>query len=137
MTTDTRKSRAPASAAKVILVVDDDASVRSLITKALRTKGYEVEQAVDGLDASKQLRNAPRPPDLIICDVMMPMIDGFSFARIVRSDAQLRTVPILFLSAKSDPSSIVQGISLGAIQYMQKPFRIAELLEKVERTLSG
>ena len=137
MSTDTRKLRAPETTTKRILVVDDDVSVRSLITKTLQTKGYEVEQAVDGLDASKRLRNTVRPPDLIICDVMMPLIDGFAFVRIVRSDAQLRSVPIVFLSAKSDPSSMVEGLSLGAIHYMQKPFRIAELLEKVGRALSG
>jgi DNA-binding response OmpR family regulator len=120
---------------KLVLVVDDDASVRTLVSKALQAKGYEVKEAPDGLAASEVLGAMTRPPDLMICDVMMPTIDGFSLARLVKQHAELRTMPIIFLTAKSQPRDVVQGIQLGARHYVQKPFSIKDLLDKVEKTI--
>jgi DNA-binding response OmpR family regulator len=120
---------------KLVLVVDDDASVRVLVSKALQAKGYEVKEASDGLAASEALGAMTRPPDLMICDVMMPTIDGFSLARLVKQHAELRAMPIIFLTAKSQPSDVVQGIQLGARHYIQKPFSIKDLLDKVEKTI--
>lgn len=117
------------------MVVDDDAAVRTLVVKALQARGYDVEQAPDGLAASEALGRLARAPDLLICDVMMPTVDGYSLARLVRQHAELRTMPIIFLTARTQPADVVQGIQLGARHYIQKPFKVADLLDKVQKTI--
>jgi DNA-binding response OmpR family regulator len=120
---------------RIVLVVDDDASVRSLVGKALVAKGYEVLEATDGMHASEMLGRLPRSPDLIICDVMMPNVDGFTFARLVKARPELRGIPIIFLTAKTQAADVVRGIGLGARHYVQKPFSVKDLLDKVHKTI--
>ena len=120
---------------KLVLVVEDDASVRRLVTKALQARGYEVEQAADGLLASELLGRMTRVPDLLICDVMMPTIDGFSLARMIKAQKELKAIPIIFLTAKTQPGDLMTGISLGARHYVQKPFSIVDLLSKVASSI--
>jgi DNA-binding response OmpR family regulator len=120
---------------KLVLVVDDDPSICDLIGKALKAKGYEVEQAGDGLAASKRLGDLDRRPDLLICDVMMPTIDGFSLARLVKARDELRDMPIIFLTARTHFNDVLEGINLGARHYVQKPFKLNDLLDKVEKAL--
>jgi len=124
-----------APAKKLVLVVEDEASVRSLVVKALVSQGYEVQQAKDGLAASELLGQMSRVPDLLICDVMMPTIDGFSLVRLIRAHKELSAMPIIFLTAKTDTADVVQGIMLGARHYVHKPFSVKDLLEKVEKTV--
>ena len=119
--------------AKTILVVDDDAAIRDLVVKALRTR-YNVVAAADGIAASEILARPPLP-DLMVCDVMMPRVDGFSLAKLVRSKPELAKLPIIFLTAKSGPAAVVEGIRLGAKHFILKPFAIKDLLEKVEKLL--
>jgi|HubBroStandDraft_6_1064221.scaffolds.fasta_scaffold440985_2 CheY-like chemotaxis protein len=120
---------------RLVLVVDDDASVRTLVAKALKIKGYDVVEAEDGLKASEILGQMKRPPDLLICDVMMPTIDGFSLARMVKGHAELKAMPIIFLTAKTQPRDLTQGMALGARHYIQKPFVLQDLLDKVDKTV--
>ena len=120
---------------KLVFVVDDDASVRTLVTKALEAKGYEVQQAADGMIASEMLGRMTQMPDLMICDVMMPTIDGFSLARMIKGHKELRSIPIIFLTAKTQPADLKTGISLGARHYVQKPFSIVDLLDKVAKSI--
>jgi len=124
-----------AGSRKLVLVVDDDAAIRTLVVKALQAKGYQVAEASDGLQASELLGQLNPLPDLMICDVMMPTIDGFSLARLVKGHAELKGIPIIFMTAKSQPRDAATGMSLGARHYIQKPFRIADLLERVEKTI--
>jgi len=120
---------------KLVLVVDDDASVRTLVSKALQTKGYEVQEAADGMIASEMLGRMKQMPDLMICDVMMPTIDGFSLARMIKGHKELRSIPIIFLTAKTQAADLMTGISLGARHYVQKPFSVVDLLEKVAKSI--
>ena len=120
---------------KLVLVVDDDASVRTLVTKALLAKGYEVQEAADGMIASELLGRMKQIPDLLICDVMMPTIDGFSLARMIKGHKELRSIPIIFLTAKTQAADLKTGISLGARHYVQKPFSIIDLLDKVAKSV--
>jgi DNA-binding response OmpR family regulator len=113
------------------MVVEDDATIRTMIVRALSSR-YKVVEAKDGMHAS-ELITQMAPPALIICDVMMPRVDGFSLVRVLKGDEKLKGVPILFLTAKSNPSDVTQGIGLGARHYMTKPFKLPELLERVER----
>jgi DNA-binding response OmpR family regulator len=123
------------SQSKLVLVVDDDPSLCDLVAKALLANGYEVEQAADGLAASKRLAESGRTPDLLICDVMMPAMDGFSLARLVRDREELRDMPIIFLTARTQFEDVLKGINLGARHYVHKPFKLKDLLDKVERSL--
>jgi DNA-binding response OmpR family regulator len=120
---------------KLVFVVDDDSSVRTLVVKALKAKGYDVVEAEDGMKASEALGRMGRLPDLMITDVMMPTIDGFTLARLVKSHEELKAMPIIFLTAKTQPRDQATGISVGARHYIQKPFNIHELLEKVQKTI--
>ena len=116
---------------KVILVVEDDASLREMIVRALE-KSYTVHSAPDGMVASEMLATIPTP-SVILLDVMMPRVDGFTLARLVKADERLKGVSLIFLTAKTMPGDVMQGISLGARHYLQKPFKIADLVEKVGR----
>lgn len=117
---------------KLVLVVDDDESIRGMVGKALQAKGYDVMLAKDGLEASEMLG---KKPDLLICDVMMPNFDGFTLAKLVKAHTELRTMPIIFLTAKAQPKDVATGISLGARHYLTKPFSIKDLLDKVDKTI--
>ncbi len=118
---------------KRILVVEDDEAVRKLITKAFEA-GYDVTSAPDGLIATELLSSGPLP-DLVIADVMMPYVDGLTLARMMKSDNRLARIPIIFLTAKTGPSSMIKGIQAGAKHYMEKPFVVAHLVDRVKQLL--
>jgi DNA-binding response OmpR family regulator len=117
-----------------ILVIEDDASVRTLLSKSLGAKGYDVRCVDDGLEGLKALEKEPRP-DLIIVDIMMPRLDGMTFVKAVKSHGFRPAIPIIFLTAKNDPKSMIEGINLGARFYVTKPFQMDELLAKVQKAL--
>jgi two-component system OmpR family response regulator len=100
-----------------ILVVDDEWSIRDLLTTVLEFAGYEVKAATDGADAMRQV--ASFSPDLILLDVNMPGADGFEVCRRIR--AQGLATPIIFLTARDDPDDVVTGLGMGADDYLTKP----------------
>lgn len=114
-----------------LLVVDDEDNLRSMLTAALRHHGFEVTEAANGRDGLAQI--AADRPDLVILDVMMPDLDGFEVCRRLRSEGN-RT-PVLFLTAKDDTDDKVRGLTLGADDYMQKPFSLDELVARTEAIL--
>lgn len=118
---------------RLILVVEDDASVRELVAKALGTK-YEVVTASDGLAASELIATID-VPDLLICDVMMPRVDGFRFVKLIKADPKFAQMDVIFLTAKGGASTLVQGIQLGARHFISKPFSVKDLLDKVGKIL--
>src|SRR5258706_7765178 len=97
---------------RTVFVVEDDASTRDVVTRTL-SKHYTVVAATDALDASEKLGEG-EPPDLIVCDVMMPKVDGFSFIKSIKHDPKFAHVMVIFLTAKAQPNAVVQGIQLGA-----------------------
>jgi DNA-binding response OmpR family regulator len=113
-----------------ILVVDDDPPGLKLISFLLREEGYVVSTAQDGQTALKIMQQ--RAPDLVILDVMMPHIDGFEVCGRIR---KMANIPIIFLSAKGQVDDRVKGLSIGADDYLVKPFEPAELLARVEAVL--
>jgi DNA-binding response OmpR family regulator len=119
----------PGDDAPVVMVVDDDAGIRTMIVRALGVT-HTVYEATDGEEAHAMLQVIPTP-DAIVCDVMMPRLDGLSLAKLLRKDALLKRVPILFLTARSSALDVVAGINAGARHYMTKPFKVAELLARV------
>jgi DNA-binding response OmpR family regulator len=118
-----------------ILVLEDDPSVQMLMRKQLAAHGFKVTVASDGLDGLMKLE-AMRP-DLIICDVMMPNLDGIEFVKALKQNGDTQRIPVIFLTAKTDPRSMIDGINVGARFYVTKPFAIDDLLSKVNRALAG
>src|SRR3989442_1346519 len=118
-----------------ILVLEDDPWVQTLLKKQLTAHGFKVTIAGDGLDGLMKLETLR--PDLMICDVMMPNLDGMEFVKAVKSNSETQRIPIIFLTAKSDPRSMIDGINVGARFYVTKPFQIEDLLSKITRALAG
>ncbi len=119
----------PGDQAPVLVVVDDDAAIRAMLLHALG-KTYTIYQAQDGQEA-KEILDAIPTPDGIVCDIMMPRLDGVELAKLLRKDKVLSRVPILFLTAKGGAMDVVAGINAGARHYVTKPFKIADVIAKV------
>lgn len=113
-----------------ILVVDDEDEIVQFVRDALEDEGYSVLVAFDGVQALDVAHE--RSPELIILDIMLPRRDGFAVCRALREDLD---IPILFLSAKQSDADKIQGFSVGADDYVMKPFSIKELLARVEAHL--
>ncbi|MBF2072290.1 MAG: hybrid sensor histidine kinase/response regulator [Synechococcales cyanobacterium C42_A2020_086] len=113
-----------------ILVVDDNANNLSVISQALRSVGWQVRIAVDGEDALNKV--AQNRPELILLDVQMPGLDGFEVCQRLKANAATANIPIIFMTALSDPSSKVEGLSLGAVDYITKPFEQEEVIARVK-----
>jgi len=116
-----------------VLVADDDAWILRMVATVLEKRGYSVETAVDGEDALQ--RALARTPDLLITDVMMPKMDGWSLVRQLRSHSELAMLPVIFLTALSSEDDRIRGFRLGADDYVTKPFRFEELDLRVAKTL--
>ncbi|HEY0195070.1 MAG TPA: response regulator [Kofleriaceae bacterium] len=116
-----------------VLVADDDAWILRMVATVLEKRGYSVETAADGEDALQ--RALARTPDLLITDVMMPKMDGWSLVRQLRSHAPLAMLPVIFLTALSSEDDRIRGFRLGADDYVTKPFRFEELDLRVAKTL--
>lgn len=113
-----------------ILIVDDEPRYLHLLEANLRSDGYEVISAVDGAEAVE--KNSSFPVDLILMDVMMPKLDGFSACQRIR---QFSTVPIIMLTARGEEQDRVRGLDIGADDYLVKPFSAIELLARVRAVL--
>lgn len=113
------------------MVVDDELGVRELIGDALRLGGYDAVEAVDGQEALQVLRHTR--PNLMIVDVNMPVLDGFELLRRMRERGV--DVPVIMLSARGDRVDVNQGLTLGADDYVRKPFGLEELLLRVAAVL--
>ena len=117
-----------------ILVVEDDESVRTLLARQLGTE-YEVQQAADAQQALQVLGAMKPLPDLIICDVMMPGMTGVQFAKQLKGTNDYKTVPIIFLTARTGALDVIEGINAGARHYITKPFNMKDLLDKVAKAM--
>src|SRR5712692_9692462 len=113
-----------------ILTADDDPQLLRLMTRNLQLEGYEVLAASDGQQALEQIES--EMPDLVLLDVMMPRMDGFSVCRKVR---EFSSVPIIIVTARGQDQDKVRGLDLGADDYLTKPFRVDELLARVRAVL--
>ena len=116
-----------------ILVIDDESDMTDLLGYHLRGKGYVVELLNDpnrGIGVARSFL-----PDLVVLDVMMPEITGLQLCRMLRADPALHRVPIIFLTAKAEENDRVQGLEIGADDYISKPFSIRELMLRVQSLL--
>lgn len=116
-----------------LLLIDDDPNLIMLVKDYLEFRGYEVVTADNGRKALEALEQ--KIPDLIICDIMMPEMDGYSFVEKIRQDYRTEWVPVIFLSAKSQSKDRIKGLNVGGDVYMIKPFEPEELVAQVESSL--
>ena len=111
-----------------ILIADDNADMRQYLTRLLGAH-YHVETAADGRSAISKVRE--RPPDLVLSDVMMPVVGGFELLKDLRADEKTRAIPVVLLSARAGEESRVEGMQAGADDYLVKPFSARELLARI------
>ncbi len=116
-----------------ILIVEDDRSLSEVLEYNLRRDGYQTAVANDGQDGLRQARL--RSPDLIILDLMLPMVDGLEICRRLRADPVTRNILVLMLTAKTEESDEVVGFSVGTDDYVAKPFSVKVLLERIRALL--
>ncbi len=119
---------------KKVLAVDDSTSVRKLVEFSLKSKGFQVSSAEDGLEALELL--ARTPFDIIVLDINMPRMDGLEFLKKVRLDENYSGLPVIMLTTEGQDDDKERAMSLGATAYIVKPFKPTELLAAVERLLN-
>ena len=116
--------------AQSIYIADDEPSIRRLVSVALRDEGYKTEEFSDGVTLLAALRHTL--PDLVVLDWMMPEPDGLEVCRRLRADPATRPVPVLMLTARSDEGDRVAGLTVGADDYLSKPFSLRELAARAK-----
>jgi DNA-binding response OmpR family regulator len=116
-----------------LLVIEDEAPLRANIARILSAEGYEVITAVDGNEGMQCVRE--NRPDLVICDILMPRLDGFGVLATLRSRPETAAIPFIFLTASADKADLARGLKSGANEYVTKPFKITELLAAIRRHL--
>jgi CheY-like chemotaxis protein len=117
-----------------ILVAEDEADIRELVSFLLRFAGHEVLAATNGEDAV--LTAFREIPDLVLLDVRMPRMTGYDACRMIRANPDLKNVPVIFLSAKGQESEVRAGMAAGAEEYLLKPFSPMDLANKVKVILA-
>ncbi len=120
----------PAAARGRVVVADDNQDMRAYVCRLLEAAGYTAEQATNGEEALAAC--AANPPDLMLSDIMMPVLDGFGLLAKLRADERTRLLPVILLSAQAGEEARIAGISAGADDYLVKPFGARELLARIE-----
>ena len=120
---------------KKILIVDDEPNIVMSLEYTFKKNNFEVFIARDGQEALDILKG--QLPDIIILDIMMPLVDGYATLEQIKKDERLQHCKVIFLSAKNKESDIEKGLSLGADAYMLKPFSVKKLVEQVNDLLSN
>ncbi len=118
----------------IILVVDDEDETRLMLRILLELKGFQVEEAVDGLDALKKVNEVS--PAVMVLDVMMPNMDGLTVCRNLRSQPETANLPVIMLSGKTHLNADVEGLAAGANAYMSKPADVRKLVENINQMLA-
>ena len=116
---------------QLIMIIDDEAGVRDLLGDALKLAGFETITAADAMVAQTLLRTTK--PDLLVVDINMPMMDGFEFIERIRGNGD--NIPALMLSARGDRADVTRGLTLGADDYVTKPFGLEELVLRIKAIL--
>ena len=116
-----------------ILIIEDNSDIRENAVELLTLSGYEVIEAGDGREGAKLALQ--ELPDLILCDIMMPVIDGYGVLHILSKHRETYNIPFIFLTAKAEKSDMRKGMTLGADDYITKPFDETDLLTAIENRL--
>lgn len=115
---------------KKIIIADDEHKILMSLEYSFKKNGYDVYIARDGTEVLEFLKNMI--PDVILLDIMMPNLDGFSTLEIIKQNEKLRNTKVIFLSAKNNPKDIEKGLEIGADAYVTKPYSIKKLIQQIE-----
>ncbi len=121
------------SAMKTVLVVEDKASLTQMLQFLFLSKGLQVQIAFNGVEALGKARDIH--PDLILLDIMMPQMDGFEVLAKLKEDGDLADIPVIMLTARKSREDMKKATELGAVEYITKPFKAVEVVDKVLRHL--
>lgn len=116
-----------------ILIIEDERALVEVLTYNLRKEGFEVNSATDGQDGLRRAQTTL--PDLILLDLMLPVIEGLEVCRVLKSGARTRDIPLLMLTARSEEVDEIVGFQMGADDYVTKPFKIKPLVQRVKALL--
>jgi len=116
-----------------ILIVEDSPTQTKLLRLILEENGYIVNSAPNGVKALEHIRN--KKPDLIITDVVMPEMDGFALCKALKSDPDLRLIPVMLLTSLSNPQDVINGLQAGADNFLTKPYEGAFLVSRIHNIL--
>jgi two-component system chemotaxis response regulator CheY len=118
-----------------ILSIDDSATVREIIRNALDVLGFECIEAEDGEKGLEMVRQYRHSVDLILLDWNMPVMDGLAFLKAIKSDPELKTIPVTMVTSENEKEKIITAISEGAKNYIIKPFSQEEIMKKILESL--
>ncbi len=118
---------------KVILTVDDSASIRQMVSYTLKNEGYTVVEAVDGVDALTKLKQ--NPADMVLTDLHMPNMNGIDLIKNVRADPKYKFIPIVLLTTESQSDKKLEGKAAGATGWIVKPFKPEQLVAVIKKVL--
>ena len=121
---------------KLAMVIDDSLSVRRVTTNLLRLHGWDVLDAKDGVDALDQLANAETPPDVFLCDMEMPRMDGLEFVRRIRSQSEFVSTPVVMVTSRAAEKHRRMAAEAGADEHVVKPFNDDRLMELINRMVA-
>src|SRR5262245_13090042 len=116
-----------------LLVIEAEAPLRASLVRILSAEGCRVLAAADGDEGIRRAREGR--PDLVICDILMPRVDGFGVLASLRSQPETAALPFIFLTASADKDDLARGLKSGANDYVTKPFKLADLLAAIRRRL--
>jgi CheY-like chemotaxis protein len=119
---------------KKILIVEDEENLLKLTSLLLTTKGYEIKGVMDGPSALEAV--ASTKPNLVLLDIMIPIIDGYEVCRQIKANELTRHIPVIMLSSKKSKEDLVKAEQVGADWYITKPFKSAMVIETIQRFLS-
>ena len=120
---------------KKILIADDEEDIKMVLQMYLENCGYEVVTAFDGLDAASKIRETK--PDLVLMDIMMPVIDGVEVTRQIKSDDATKDIPVVMLTAAAQSAMVDKAMEAGASDYIAKPFEPEQVQEAITKLIGG
>ncbi len=116
-----------------VLVVDDSTMVRIILAECLESSGFEVIEAIDGIEAIEQIQT--HRPDLVITDIVMPRMNGYELCRWIKSDPRTKSIPVMMCTTKDEDFDRYWGLKQGADAYIAKPYRPLEMVNAVKHLL--
>lgn len=121
---------------KRILIIDDDLRHDKMMSYLLQSKGFHVDYVLSGYEGIEKLKiKDSEKPDVILLDIMMPQMDGYETFSEIRKDHNLKDIPIIMLTALSDPQNMGKVFSMGAADYIEKPFSPSDVISRIKKVL--
>jgi CheY-like chemotaxis protein len=117
-----------------VLIIEDELDIRANLGRFLKLEGHDVSEAADGIEGVEKA--LAYPPQLILCDVSMPRLDGYGVLERLRGNSRTRDIPFVFISASVEPGKQARGVEMGARAYVTKPFNLAAMRELVRTLLA-